>query len=58
MFDNHHVFMSVFEKGGESADFKCVYTLLSMALDMFWSEEKLELWFDGIKENITWAHLR
>jgi len=57
MFDNHHVFMSVFEKGAESTDFKCVYTLLSMALDMFWSEEKLELWFDGIKENITWAHL-
>jgi len=57
MFDNHHVFMSVFRKEGELTDYSCVYTLLSMALDMFWSEEKLELWFGGIKENITWDHL-
>jgi len=57
MFDNHHVFKSVFGMGGDSKDFSCVYTLLSMALDMFWSEEKLELWFGGIKSNISWSHL-
>lgn len=56
MFDNQYVFMSLF-RHGKSVELKCVYTLFSMALDMFWSEEKLGHWFGEIKSKIKWSHL-
>ena len=55
MFENSPVYELIFA-GGNSVDYQCVQILFTTALNMYWSEEKLEVWFEKIKHNIKWSH--
>lgn len=54
MYENHLIFNFIFQTGN---DLKCVSSLFRIAMDMFWSEERLGIWFDHIKEHLKPDHI-